>query len=432
MHRISLFLTITFLWFQGSANAQDPIGTWTGTAHSQDEDTRLILEISESETMLEATMSLPDIGVSGWPAQTVKFKDGILDISFPSDSGPQRMQFRIQNDQMTGSWSENRFENDARIELLRIAVDRSVKEYDVEVSGPVGRLGATLIMPACADGCNAVVFLHGSGPQPRDSNRFAAYQMADSGIASIIFDKRGVRDSDGKLAGASFYDLAMDAIAVAEVLKAQPGVISVGFFGHSQGGWIASLAGSIWEETAFVITSAGPAVPPSREAEWDVVRSLRQNGRSLEEEEDARQVVRLWHDGVRSGDWAPFDLALNNAKSQTWYDDSGIEAFGPRPSPQFVDSYRAFMDYDPLPALTSLSAPMLAILAPDDESIDAKETEELLRDLIQKGYDISIKTYPGYDHTMRGLRADGSVYRWPEHPSDYFSSQVEFIREIDR
>ena len=342
------------------------------------------------------------------------------------------MRLEVQNGRMNGTWRENRFPEDAEVELVRTEIKSLTREQPVEVTGPAGKLGATLIMPSCPDGCHGVVFLHGSGPQPRDSNRFAAHELADNGIASIIFDKRGVRESEGDLEGVSFSELASDAIAVAKELRRQPGITSVGFFGHSQGGWIASLAGSMWAETAFVITSAGPAVPPSREAEWDVVRRLRENNYSPEIEETARHIIQLWHDGVRTGDWGAFDIAMDDAMLETWYGASGLEVFGTRPRQSFINSYRAFMDYDPLPSITSQNSPMYALLAPDDESIDARETETILRELKQKGFDITVKIYPGYDHTMRRLGPDGGAIRWPEHPSDYFSSQVEFIQAISR
>ena len=48
------------------------------------------------------------------------------------------------------------------------------------------------------------------------------------------------------------------------------------------------------------------------------------------------------------------------------------------------------------PALNALDSPLLAILGPDDESIDSKETELILREFIAQGRDISLILYPGY------------------------------------
>ncbi len=423
-------LALVFVFFADYVQAQNLIGQWSGVAQAGSEETQLALTIRRVNDGLSASMTLPDIGVSGWPAQSVEQTENTLKVAFPSDSGPQQMVLSVDGQSMTGTWRESRFETAAIVELTRVEVGSPASEQRILIEGPAGKLGASLIMPTCTDGCPGVVFLHGSGPQPRDSNRFAAHALAEHGIASIIFDKRGVGESEADLEGVTFDALAADAIAVADVLRHQPGISSVGFFGHSQGGWVAPLAGSKWAHTAFVITSAGPAVPPSREAEWDVVRRLRAADLSNEIEEEAREIVQLWHRGIRSGDWSPFDRALSAAKAESWFDTAGFNTFMTRPSEAFIRSYRVFMDYDPIPALSSVTSPMLAILTPDDESIDAVETESILRELRNDGHDIKLEIYPGYDHSMRRLGPEKNPIRWPEHPDNYFSSQARFIQSI--
>lgn len=427
MKIIFLVLAFQLMLFADSVPAQEWVGQWSGVARDGSEQTRLELTLERAESGLSASMTLPDIGVSGWPAQSVEPSGDTLQVTFPSDSGPQRMTLSINAQSITGTWRERRFENAALLELTRVESMPLITEQRFLIEGPAGALGASLIMPVCADKCAAVVFLHGSGPQPRDSNRFAAHALAEQGIASMIYDKRGVGDSEGELTGVTFDDLAADAIAIAEMLRRQPGISAVGFFGHSQGGWIAPLAGAQWAHTAFVITSAGPAVPPSRETQWDVVRRLRNASASKEAEAQARHIIQLWHEGVRSGTWSAFDQALSAAEDEPWFTIADFSVFSNRPGEAFMHSYRAFMDYDPIPALSSLTAPMLAILAPEDESIDAMETESILRALSDSGYDIRLKIYPGYDHSMRKLSSEGSVQRWPEHPEDYYAFQAEFI-----
>ncbi len=422
-------LALLSVFFADYVQAQNLIGQWSGVAQDGSEETQLALTIRRVNDGLSALMTLPDIGVSGWPAQSVEQTKNTLNVIFPSDSGPQQMVLSVDGQSMTGTWRESRFETAAIVELTRVELGSLTSEQRILIEGPAGKLGASLIMPPdCTGGCPGVVFLHGSGPQPRDASRFAAHTLAEYGIASIIYDKRGVGESAGDLEGVTFDALAADAIAVADVLRHQPGISSVGFFGHSQGGWIAPLAGSQWARTAFVITSAGPAVPPSREAEWDVVRRLRAAGLSNEIEEEAREIVQLWHQGVRSGNWSPFDHAVSVAKAESWFETADFNVFINRPGEAFIRSYRAFMDYDPTPALSSLTAPMLAILTPDDESIDAVETESILRELRSDGRDIELKIYSGYDHSMRRLGPEEDPIRWPEHPDDYFSSQARFIQ----
>jgi dipeptidyl aminopeptidase/acylaminoacyl peptidase len=108
-----------------------------------------------------------------------------------------------------------------------------------------------------------------------------------------------------------------------------------------------------------------------------------------------------------------------------------LAEFASRPDESFSRSYRAFMDYDPIPALRRLRAPLLALLSPDDESIDAVETAAILKALVKAGTDVTIKLYPGYDHTMRRLGAGGVAPRRLELPLDHFDVQIAFIQASD-
>jgi uncharacterized protein len=410
-----------------ASGQSDLVGTWAGAARTSTEATTLVLEISPGDQGPRAVLTLPEVGVSGWPATSVQFLQNGMRIEFPSDSGPQVMRVQSREKRLEGDWTDRRFDEGATVVLDRVPARRALEER-VMIDGPAGKLGASVLIPDGEGPFPAVVFLHGSGPQPRDASRFAAETMARHGIVAVIFDKRGVGDSEGELAGASFEDLATDGIAIAEYVCRRPDVSRVGFFGHSQGGWIGPLAAATWKDTAFVIASAGPAVSPARESQWTTVRALRRASAGAEAVAEARRVIELWHEGVRSGDWSAFDGAFESARREPWYPDSGLDGFSERPDDAFARSYRAFMDYDPLPALRELRAPMLAMLSPDDESIDAVETEGILRELARTGADVRIELYPGYDHTMRQLGPNGATLRWPEHPTDYFATQIEFIR----
>lgn len=398
-------------------------GLWSGRAHTAEETTRVELDVVCGEQECRAKMNLMDVGVRGWPAETVDAEADRLTVIVRADSGPQTLSLRYEDGRMTGEWRAPDHDEVAKVGLNRIESVADVQERRVTIDGPAGSLGASLILPEGSGPFPGVVFLHGSGGQPRDANRWAAHEMAKHGIASAIYDKRGVGESDGNYIGASLEDLARDGIAVAEYLLKQAAVDAVGFAGHSQGGWIGPLAAHLWAPTAFVISSAGPAVPPSRETHWPVIRAMRAAGANPADEAAARRLFDLWHDGLRSGDWAPFDQAFADAANEPWFDSSGIAWLRERPTGDNVRSYMAMMDYDPVPVLKSLEAPLLSLLSPDDESIDAVETEYILRDLAKTGRNIEIKTYPGYSHGMRRL---GS--RWPSLPDDYYLHQADFIK----
>ena len=420
--RIGALVLFTGLpWFACATEAPFT-GLWSGRAQTAEETTRIELDITRGDQGLQARMNLLDVGVRGWPAESVTADEDRLTVIVRADSGPQTLSLRYENGRMTGDWQAPGYDEVASVAVDRIEEAPAPQERRVVIDGPVGKLGASIILPEGDGPFPGVVFLHGSGPQPRDASRWAAHALAEQGIASAIYDKRGVGESEGDFVGASLEDLARDGIAVAEYLLSESSVDAVGFSGHSQGGWIAPLAGHLWSPTAFVISSAGPAVPPSRETHWPVIRAMRANGASADDEALARGLFDLWHEGLRSGDWEPFDQAFAAAEDEPWFDSSGIAWLEERPAGDNVRTYRAMMDHDPIPVLESLDAPLLALLSPDDESIDAVETEHILRDLAERGRDIEIRMYPGYSHAMRRLDA-----RWPALPNDYYRYQADFI-----
>ncbi|MDG1905380.1 MAG: alpha/beta fold hydrolase [Arenicella sp.] len=412
-----------------AAHANNFIGEWEGAARSDSEKTRFAVSINNQEQNLSAAMSLLDVGVVGWPAQSVVIENDALKMIFFADSGPQEIVLKIDGDVMIGTWHESNFAEPAKIVLSKNQRQVSVQEERVLIDGEAGKLGASLILPTSSTSGPGVVFLHGSGPQTRDSNRFAALTLAEHGIASLIYDKRGVGESDGDFDNVTFEALASDAVRAAEFLRKQERVSSVGFYGHSQGGWIAPLAGTIWQHTAFVITSSGPAVSPAREAEWDAVYQLRKANMSHEVEQEVRLLIRQWHSGIREGDWSQFKRVLSEARASSWFESLNLDDFNAPAEESFSRSYRRIMDYTPMETLTSIQFPLLAILSPDDESIDAVETENLLNVLKDEGQDITIKSYRGYDHSMHRIGSKNSRIRWPEFPDDYFSIQSSFIKK---
>lgn len=435
MNRIKMGISLLLLactTTRATAQTTPPLaGRWSGEATAATDRTRLALNIRSENGKWHANMTLLDVGVMGWPAKSITAGKG-FELAFPSDSGDQIMRLNLRTNaqgqpELAGTWSDNRFEKPAKLVLARDAQQVRTTESNVKIKSPGGHLSAAVILPAGAGPHPGTVFLHGAGPQPKDASRFAAHRLAELGIASLIYDKRGVGGSSGQLAGASFQDLADDAIAAAKHLLSLPEISSVGFFGHSQGGWIAPLAANGWDSATFVITSAGPAVPPSREAHWEFVGNLQNLQASDADIASARQTIDHWHHGVRSGDWIKFDAAIATITPKPWFEPSGLSHLPTRPDTAFADSYRAYMDYDPIPTLSSLTVPLLSILAPADESIDALETEKILRGMIKTGSDIRIELYPGFDHSMRSIGSGNLPLRWPRHPSDYFSLQAQFI-----
>lgn len=141
-------------------------------------------------------------------------------------------------------------------------------------------LGGTLMLPGIAEtkAVPGVVLIAGSGPTDRDGNnpgipekvdllRLIAELLANAGIASLRYDKRGIGQSTRSphsIAGAEAFfaweNLIGDVqLAHAELIK-QNGVIpyATALLGHSEGGLFAIAAASLTiRQPAYALVLAG-------------------------------------------------------------------------------------------------------------------------------------------------------------------------------
>jgi len=144
-------------------------------------------------------------------------------------------------------------------------------------------LSATLLLPDEVQPCATVVMVHGTGPLDRDENmegqeldifNTLADALAQAGIASIRYDKRGCGQSQGDYTRTGFYDLADDVCAAISHVRETEAVrdSAVYVLGHSEGTLLAPLAAQARKDVAGLILLS-PAIAPIeamliRQAEW--------------------------------------------------------------------------------------------------------------------------------------------------------------------
>lgn len=140
------------------------------------------------------------------------------------------------------------------------------------LSTPTGDVQGTLMVPLPLACHPAALIVAGSGPTDRDGNskllpgannslKMLAQALAEAGIASLRYDKRGIGAS--ARAGANeaqlrFETYTADAAAWARQLKQEGRYASVTVIGHSEGSLIGMLAARTAGADGFVSLS-GPA-----------------------------------------------------------------------------------------------------------------------------------------------------------------------------
>lgn len=280
-------------------------------------------------------------------------------------------------------------------------------------------LAGTLILPEKhGKRYPAVVFTHGGGPAKREIFWGLGYLLAARGIAVLAYDKRGVGESTGNWRDASFEDLADDAVAAANFLSDRTDIDKrqIGFWGLSQGGWIAPLAASRFDRAAFSISLSGGGLSPAEQELFDTEHALQKAGFTPAEINDAVTFQKLKNEIIRSNErWEEYARARLIAVKQKWWRHSGTDIFGPeKPDDAFWAWYRRFYLYDPAPALRGLRAPILFIFGAEDSPKSIPANVQVLERILKtaKHRDYTIKVYPHGLHNLMELRP-GQVNDFP-------------------
>lgn len=403
-------------------------GYWAGTAAVGAEQTPFALRIDREGGQLRGRIDLPAIGVLGWPAQVTLPQGAAIRVEFASDRGLNVLTGRVASDSLQGHWAMAGEDAVAVVSIARSTPPPAPHTDDVAFQSGTITLRGTILMPQGEGPWPGVVFVHGAGDESRDASRFLATHYAQHGIASLIYDKRGVGQSGGDWHAVGFDALAEDVLAGVEVLRQRAGIdpSAVGVRGQSQGGWIAPLAASRSRNVAFVITAAGPLVTPAEEGHWDAVFALRNAGHDAGAVAEAEALLAQRDEAVRTGTWDTFRTALTKAQQRSWFKASGVSS-DVDPDSWIWEWYRPVMDFDPVPVFEGLTVPVLAQFGAHDESVPAEKSAAILEGIRDKGRKpFTIVVYPTTNHAMREV-AKGPAFHWPAYVGGFLDDQVEWI-----
>ena len=232
------------------------------------------------------------------------------------------------------------------------------------------RLRGTLTFPAAGRPAPAALLLNGSGPLDRDSNmpgqqldvaNALAAALADHGVASLRFDKRGVGESEGDYLTMGFEEETADARAGLEAVRAQPGVDAerVVVIGHSVGATIAMRLASADRRLAGIVLLAGPSRPGAEVME-------RQSERIAE---SFSGVSRLFS--------RPFLWNQRRTRRRLLASTGDVVRVGPQKMP--ARWFREFMAFDPSADLKRIECPVLAITGEKDLQVEPADVAEIGR-----------------------------------------------------
>lgn len=132
----------------------------------------------------------------------------------------------------------------------------------------------TLVKPSDEGAFPAVIILHGSGPESmrEPSYHIIANTIVRSGMAVLLYDKRGVGQSGGDFESSLYRDFVADAISAVAYLAGRDDIDadSIGLQGNSEGGWLAPEVAYRTGQVAFIFNRAGPPLSWVENVIWEV------------------------------------------------------------------------------------------------------------------------------------------------------------------
>jgi len=234
------------------------------------------------------------------------------------------------------------------------------REVAVHFTCEEATLAGTLYLPIESGRYPAVVWVHGSGEQPRLPYGNIVSPLVEDGVAVFSYDKRGVGESEGDCCTnpGKYNVVAADADGAVLAVRSHPEVDAnrVGFYGASEAGWVVPLADArLSKPVAFTALVDGPAVTTGEEEVWSKAAGEEDEG-PLTAEKKAEATQRLQEAGP-----------------------SG---------------------FDPALYIKRMSTPGLWLYGGADKSIPTDRSVEILTRLKRAGKNFTIVVFPGAGHGL--------------------------------
>src|SRR5688500_2445273 len=419
---ISLLLCIATAPVEGQERLS---GSWQGYWWRAGDSMPVALDVKHdaSSGRFAASFAAERLRVSGIPFNDVQL-DGCCDGTMALRGGRTQAVFtgKLEGDSLTGTLKEST--GDGRFAYFRPPAAASpIEERDITfANGPV-TLAGTLLLPKTGSSLPAVVFLHGSGAEGRWASRFLAVQLANRGIAALIFDKRGVGGSSGDWRRATLEDLAADGAAAIARLRHEPRIDPrrIGLHGHSQGGTLAPLVAARAPGLAFIIGSSAAGLPTDSTEVFSILNSVYPRATSADDSASARTytselVAVAYHGRPR----ARLDSLATALRDRPWF-------FAPPPPDNAYWSFSPlYARYRPLEWWSRVRVPVLLLYGSDDQRVQAAQSAERIAAALRTAgnTDVTVRLYPGADHTFRLPPASSG---WPITAPGYISDLLDWL-----
>ncbi len=294
---------------------------------------------------------------------------------------------------------------------------------EISFAGAGGtRIVGTFLLPAGAGESRvpALVLIAGSGPTDRDGNqppgmvtnlmKQIAERMAEKGIASLRFDKRGMYASaaglpkDPKEYGEFFTweNFRDDVISAYQFVQDRPEIdgARVGILGHSEGGLLALSAVEVLtpkrEAPSVLILLSTPGRTMDAVITDQLTSLLRQQKANAQQRKYLLDTNARITEAVRERGQVPADVP------------PGLAALYPAYLGEFLHSELAL---DPCKSVAQFSGPVLVMAGEKDTQVSPKKDAEALDAALKtrRNDDHEMAVIPGASHNLKIVKADSNA-----------------------
>lgn len=398
------------------------VGFWQGAITSDNKVWSMEIDILRNEEgELEAFVSLPDYGVYMWSCASCEFEADLLKV----DCGVFSLAFEfvVNKDEASGSWSQRG--RTATLKLRRVVAEpRTPNIHEFNFTSNDGtKLAGSLVFPEGDGPFPVVVWTHGSGPDTRETPHYAgrAHRLAKSGVASLIYDKRGSGQSDGEPRHRSA-TLIADALAAVDAVsrdsRIDPDRIAIG--GFSQGAWISPAVAAKDKRVRCVIAGATPVVNGAEQNIFSLTNRLKSEGHSDTYVKNATDGLQAVYEYCRTGKgYEQVVEMLEAAKDQGWPDHPVFKRLlftddGTVPVPSALDAYKD-MFADVISPWKNVHVPVLSMWGADDQNVPVQLSHDRLETILSEigNSEVDLVIFRNATHGIAINQASLDEWDWP-------------------
>jgi pimeloyl-ACP methyl ester carboxylesterase len=280
-----------------------------------------------------------------------------------------------------------------------------MQEHEIRFKSGEIDLAGTLALPSSNGPFPTVLFITGSGPIDRNENHKKlhlnifddiSHYLAENGIASLRYDKRGTGDSQGDYWKTGFYDNSQDALAALQYLKLQNNIQKENIFilGHSEGALQAMRLTGAGTEVAGIILLAGGAQSGEAILKWQAIQIAKGlkgiNG----------WFIKILHIDISKAQQKQIDRIKKS--KQDYFRSQLVAKINAK-------WFREFMDYNPAEDLQRITVPVLAINGSKDIQIDSSDLDRMAN-LIKAPFEPHL--IPNMTHLLRIEEGDAAISKY--------------------